>query len=242
MPLRIRLDKLVSDAGIGSRKDVRGLILQGQVQVDGTVVREIGLLLDPAQSKISLNGKEIGYQRHHHIMLYKPSGLITAVEDYRSATIMELLPENFRKLGISPIGRLDKDTTGILLLTTDGQLAHRLISPKYHVDKLYMATVDGELHEDDIESFKLGIPLKDFTALPAVLEIIKPNLGKVIVQEGKYHQVKRMFGALGKPVIALHRTSFVSLSLDDSLPIGGYRPLTETEIATLYRVAGLEDN
>ena len=138
-----------------------------------------------------------------------------------------------------PVGRLDKDTTGLLVLTTDGELAHRLIAPGRHVDKVYEAVVDGVLDEGDAAAFAAGIPLKDFTALPAKLEVLAENRARVTVQEGKYHQVKRMFGARGKPVLALHRASFGPLQLDETLYPGQFRELTGEETAALYAAAGM---
>jgi len=154
--------------------------------------------------------------------------------------VMDLLPGAYHALGCMPVGRLDKDTTGILILTTDGELAHRLIAPQRHVDKVYEASVEGALDESDVIAFEKGIPLKDFTAMPAKLEILSPEKGRVTVQEGKYHQVKRMFGARGKPVVALHRLSFGPLQLDEGLLPGEYRELTKEEEAALYRAAAME--
>ena len=153
---------------------------------------------------------------------------------------MDLLPPVYTALDCMPVGRLDKDTTGLLLLTTDGELAHRLLSPARHVNKVYEAQVDGELTPADAEAFAAGIPLKDFTALPAKLEILSPSVAYVTVREGKYHQVKRMFGAVGKPVLELRRLSFGPLPLDEALSPGSYRELSEAEIAALYAAAGIQ--
>ena len=186
-----------------------------------------------------MDGVPLDTRTVRHLMLNKPAGVLTATEDGKQATVMELLPALYRACGCMPVGRLDKDTTGLLLLTTDGTLAHRLIAPERHVDKVYEAEVEGALEEADIAAFAQGIPLKDFTALPARLEILGPGRGRVTVREGKYHQVKRMFGARGKPVLRLHRTAFGPLALDAGLAPGEYRELTEKEIAALYQAAGM---
>ena len=193
----------------------------------------------PEDAEITLDGKQLDTRLTRHLLLNKPAGILTANEDGRQRTVMDLLPDAYRAMGCMPVGRLDKDTTGILLLTTDGDLAHRLISPSRHVDKVYEAQVEGELDAEDIRIFAQGIPLKDFTALPAKLEIVSPTLGRLTVQEGKYHQVKRMFGARGKPVTKLHRLSFGPIPLDENLAPGEYRELTEEEAAALYEAAGI---
>ena len=193
----------------------------------------------PEGAEICMDGVPLDTRTVRHLMLNKPAGVLTATEDGKQATVMELLPALYRACGCMPVGRLDKDTTGLLLLTTDGTLAHRLIAPERHVDKVYEAEVEGALEEADIAAFAQGIPLKDFTALPARLEILGPGRGRVTVREGKYHQVKRMFGARGKPVLRLHRTAFGPLALDAGLAPGEYRELTEKEIAALYQAAGM---
>ena len=186
-----------------------------------------------------LDGTALDTRLARHLMLFKPQGVLTAAEDGRQQTVMDLLPGVYRSCGCMPVGRLDKDTTGLLVLTTDGELAHRLIAPGRHVDKVYEAVVDGVLDEGDAAAFAAGIPLKDFTALPAKLEVLAENRARVTVQEGKYHQVKRMFGARGKPVLALHRASFGPLQLDETLCPGQFRELTGEETAALYAAAGM---
>ena len=179
-------------------------------------------------------------------MLNKPAGCLTATEDGRGATVMDLLPEPLRKRGLGPVGRLDKDVTGLILLTTDGQLAHRLISPRWKMDKKYLATVEGRLDEACVRRFLEGVPLKDFTCEPAGLRILhagdEESLCEVTVHEGKYHQVKRMLAACGHPVIALSRRSIAGIELDKSLGEGEWRYLTEEERASLYRLTELEES
>ena len=234
----MRLDRLLSQLGVASRSECKGILRAGRVRVNGTAVKD-GAASVPDGAEVTLDGKPLDNRLTRHVMLHKPAGILTAKEDGRQQTVMDILPPVYTSLGCMPVGRLDKDTTGILLLTTDGELAHRLIAPQRHVDKVYEAQVDGMLTKEDITAFAEGIPLKDFTALPAKLEIIAPDVGRVTVQEGKFHQIKRMFGAVGKPVIRLNRLSFGPLALDKALKPGEYRELQEEEIAALYAAAGL---
>ena len=233
----MRLDKLLANLGAASRSGCRDLLKAGRVKVNGEIWKN-GAQCVPEGADVALDGRALDTRMTRHLMLHKPAGVLTAVEDRRQQTVMDLLPPVYAALGCMPVGRLDKDTTGLLLLTTDGELAHRLIAPGRHVDKVYEATVEGQLTEADVSAFAAGIPLKDFTALPARLEILAPDRGRVTVQEGKYHQIKRMFGARGKPVAALHRLSFGPLTLDPALQPGQYRELTEEEAAALYEAAG----
>ena len=235
----MRLDKLLTHLGVASRSGAREVLKAGRVRVNGEAVRDAAFQV-AVDDKILLDGKLLDTRLSRHLLLYKIAGVLTAKEDNRQKTVMDLLPPEYTSLGCMPVGRLDKDTTGLLILTTDGELAHRLIAPERHVDKVYIATVDGCLSDADVEKFAKGIPLKDFTCLPAKLEILSPNLGRVTVREGKYHQIKRMFGAMDKPVTALHRLSFGPIALPDELQPGEYRELTDDEIAALYAAAGLK--
>lgn len=234
----MRLDKMLSSLGVASRSGCRELLKSGRVRVNGQTIRD-GAHSVSEEDGIDLDGRRLDTRLTRHVMLYKPAGVLTAAEDARQTTVMDLLPDVYRALGCMPVGRLDKDTTGLLLLTTDGELAHRLIAPNRHVDKIYLAQVEGALTEADAAAFAAGIPLTDFTALPAVLEILSSSCGRVTVREGKYHQVKRMFGAVGKPVMQLHRLSFGPVALDDGLKPGEWREMTKEEIARLYRAAGM---
>ena len=237
--MTMRLDKLLTHLGVASRSGVRDILKAGRVRVNGAAVKDAAFQVNE-NADIALDGQRLDTRLSRHIMLHKPAGVLTAKEDHRQSTVMDLLPPLYTALGCMPVGRLDKDTTGLLILTTDGELAHRLISPERHVDKVYEARVDGVLTEADVQAFAAGIPLKDFTALPAKLDILAPGLGRVTVREGKFHQVRRMFGAVGKPVLELRRLSFGPLPLDEALAPGEYRELTETEIAALYAAAGME--
>ena len=233
----MRLDKLLSNLGFSSRSLCREMIKKGRVQVDGIVCRDMAMHV-PDGAKVTLDGKEIDTRVERYLMMYKPSGYLTAAEDKSQQTVMDLLPKVYHSLGCMPVGRLDKDTTGLLLFTTDGDLAHRLIAPRHHVDKVYLARVDEPLTEEDEQAFREGIKLQDFTAMPAKLERLEETLGRVTVQEGKYHQVKRMFGARGKRVLELHRASFGQMQLDKGMQPGDFRELKEKEIAALYQAAG----
>ncbi len=235
----MRLDKLLTHLGVASRSGVKELLKAGRVRVNGEAVRDAAFQVQEGDG-VLLDGKRLDTRLSRHVMLHKPAGVLTAKEDARQETVMDLLPPVYSAVGCMPVGRLDKDTTGMLLLTTDGELAHRLISPERHVDKVYEARVEGTLTDRDAEAFAAGSPLKDFTALPAKLEILGSDLARVTVREGKFHQVRRMFGAVGKPVLALRRLSFGPLPLDEALAPGEYRELTETEIAALYAAAGMK--
>ena len=189
---------------------------------------------------VCLRGQPLRYQTYHYYMLHKPAGVLTATEDRRQPTVLDLLPAEYRRIGVAPVGRLDKDTTGLLLLTDDGELAHRLLSPKYHVDKRYLARVDGPLSQADVDAFASGITLSDGTeCLPAGLELLPENRCIVTLRQGKFHQVKRMLASRGAPVITLHRLSMGTLSLPEDLLPGRWRPLTAEETAALRQSCGL---
>ncbi len=234
----MRLDKMLSALGEATRSESKALLRAGRVTVNGAAVRD-GAENVSEDDAIALDGRLLDTRLTRHLMLFKPAGVLTAAEDGRQRTVMDLLPPVYSALGCMPVGRLDKDTTGLLLLTTDGELGHRLLSPTRHVDKVYRARVEGTLTERDAEAFAAGIVLRDFTALPARLEILSPDTALVTVREGKFHQVKRMFGAVGKPVAALHRLRFGPLTLDEALAPGEFRELTKEEAAQLYRAAGI---
>jgi len=231
-----RLDKVISATGKKSRREVKLLVKQGRILVDGVPASAPEMKVDPLVSEILLDGENIGYQRFTYIMLHKPAGVLSAVEDKRQKTVLDLLPEELQRRGLSPVGRLDKDTEGLLLLTNDGELTHQLLSPRRHVDKVYYARVDGRLEQADCAAFAAGITLGDGLAcMPAGLKILSANEALVTLQEGKFHQVKRMLAARGKPVIYLKRLSMGPLRLDESLQPGQFRHLTEEELAALPR-------
>ncbi len=229
-----RLDKIISATGKKSRREVKLLVKQGRILVDGVPASAPEMKVDPAVNEILLDGEDIGYRRFTYIMLHKPAGVLSAVEDKRQKTVLDLLPEELQKRGLSPVGRLDKDTEGLLLLTNDGDLTHHLLSPRHHVDKVYYARVDGQLNRADCEAFAAGMTLGDgLECMPAGLEILSPSEALVTLQEGKFHQVKRMLAARGKPVVYLKRLSMGPLQLDESLQPGCFRHLTEEEVQSL---------
>lgn len=232
----MRLDRLLVTLGVGSRSEVQRLIRSGAVTVDGSAVRDPSQHV-PEGSAVCVDGRPLDTRLDRTLMLHKPAGILTAARDPRQPTVMDLLPDCFRSLQCMPVGRLDKDTSGLLILTTDGALAHRLLSPARHVDKLYRAEVDGPLGDAEREAFARGLTLSDFTALPARLEILETSPGRsvalVTVHEGKFHQVRRMFAAVGREVLALHRERFGPLTLDPALEPGRWRDLTDGELAAL---------
>lgn len=235
-----RLDKIIASTGRWSRREVKDLVRQGRVTVDDVPARSAEEKADPEQAVIAVNGEKLNWRRYTWVMLNKPAGYLSATEDGRGATVLDLLPQDLQRQGLFPVGRLDKDTEGLLLLTNDGELAHRLLSPKYHVDKRYLARVDGELSAADTEAFARGMTLGDgLECLPAGLEVLPDRVCIVTLREGKFHQVKRMLAARGAPVLYLKRLSMGPLTLDDSLAAGAYRLLRAEEILALYRACGL---
>jgi len=242
---KMRLDKLLALLGEGTRSEIKAMVRAGRVTVDGAGARDAGMQVDGAQSDVRLDGRRLCYKAVRHVMLNKPSGVLTAARDPKQPTVLDLLPPAYRACGCMPVGRLDKDTSGLLLLTTDGELAHRLLSPKRHVWKCYEATVDGPLNAQDAAAFAAGLELSDFTALPAELEILRSSpqeaVAQVRVREGKFHQVRRMFAARGRTVTALRRLSLGPLTLDASLQPGEYRELTAQELTELLAAVSKED-
>jgi 16S rRNA pseudouridine516 synthase len=236
----LRLDRWLVTLGVGSRSEVQKLIKKGGVKVNDAPVKDPGMQVDEHTARLTVLGQPVDGRLTRHVMLHKPAGLLTAARDKKQPTVMDLLPEVYASIGCMPVGRLDKDTTGLLFLTTDGELNHRLLAPGRHVDKTYLAEVDGTLSERHITAFAEGLHLSDFDAQPARLEILAPNLGRVTVHEGKFHQVKRMFSAVGCEVVKLHRETFGSLTLDPNLPEGEWRELTGDELSALYSDAQME--
>ena len=233
-----RIDKILSNLGYGTRKDLKKIVKNGMVQVNGIIIKDSAMKVDPEKDKIVINGEEIFYREFIYLMMNKPAGVISATFDNKDETVIDLLEVEHQVFEPFPVGRLDKDTVGLLLLTNDGDLNHRLISPKWKVDKVYFAKIDQKVTEEDIEKFKHGITLDDgYRCKEAILEIQKASEeGSEIVltiQEGKFHQVKRMFEAVGKKVTYLKRIEFGTLPLDEDLEEGEYRELTEEEIAIL---------
>ena len=237
----MRLDKAVALAGL-TRSEAKKAVAGGRVRVNGQVVRDPGFPAEP--DAVTLDGAPLGATAELHLMVNKPAGVLTATEDRRLPTVLDLLPEALRRRGLGPVGRLDRDVTGLVLLTTDGQLAHRLIAPKWKAEKLYRARCEGRLGPAEVAAFAGGLALSDFTAKPARLEILSAgadeSLAEVALTEGKFHQVKRMFAAVGHPLIALERRRIGCVALDESLAPGAFRPLTEAELAGLRALCGLD--
>lgn len=233
----MRIDKLLANLGYGSRKEVKQLLKGGQVKVNGLVVKDAKQHVDPNKENVTLNGETIEYKEFIYLMMNKPPEVLSATEDNRSETVIDLLEIEDQVYEPFPVGRLDKDTEGLLLITNDGQLAHRLLSPKKHVPKTYFALIDGEVTDEDITAFQKGVTLDDgYVTKPGELIILKSGIRSDIVltiTEGKFHQVKRMFEAVGKRVVYLKRISMGPLLLDDTLELGEYRELSEEEIESL---------
>ena len=228
-----RLDKFLCDSGAGTRSQVKVILKMGRVTVDGKVEKDNSRKIDPETQMITLDGEVLGGKRRVVVMLNKPAGFVTATEDPVEKTVMELLPPEMKHLDLKPVGRLDKATEGLLLFTNDGELLHRLISPKKEVPKIYYARHEGQAEQTDVDAFAAGLTLRDGTVcLPAVLQPLGPGESLVTVCEGKYHQVRRMMASRNMTVLYLERRQEGALTLGD-LPRGQVRELTEAEIDSL---------
>jgi len=236
----MRIDKLLANLGYGSRKEVKSILKSGAVVVNQKTIKDAKQHIDPLTDEIMLNGEKIEYKEFIYLMMNKPQGVISATEDTRDQTVVDLLEMEDAVYEPFPVGRLDKDTEGFLLLTNDGQLAHQLLSPKKHVPKTYFAHIDGEVTTEDIEAFKQGVVLDDgYHTKPGELVILEAGPQSKIeltITEGKFHQVKRMFEAVGKKVTYLKRISMGPLQLDETLSLGEYRELTDEEVNLLKTV------
>ncbi|WP_445001528.1 pseudouridine synthase [Exiguobacterium alkaliphilum] len=234
----MRIDKLLANMGYGSRKDVKLLLKQGAVQVDGQPVKDAKRHVKPETEVVTVFGEAVDYKPFVYLMMNKPEGVVSATEDQVETTVLELIDPSYAHYELFPVGRLDKDTTGLLLLTNDGAFNHALMSPRKHVDKVYVAEIDGEMTVDDVRRFAEGVELEDgYTTKPARLEVISRNgrrsMIRLTLSEGKYHQVKRMVAAVGKHVERLERIQIGTLELDPTLERGAYRELTQEEYDTL---------
>ncbi|WP_330948693.1 pseudouridine synthase [Virgibacillus sp. MG-45] len=231
----MRLDKLLANTGYGSRKEVKTLLKKRLVTVNSLIITDGKLHVEPNVDDIKVDGQSVSYQKNIYLMLNKPQGVISATVDDEARTVIDLLPSSMQRFKPFPVGRLDKNTEGLLLLTNDGQLAHRLLSPKKDVGKTYIATIQGKVTIEDVDKFKNGIVLEDgYKTKPARLKILKSDEEskvEITITEGKFHQIKRMFRSVEKRVIYLKRVSMGKLTLDPSLPLGHYRELNEAEIA-----------
>ena len=234
----MRLDKCLADCGLGTRSEVKSLLKAKRITVNGKVVNNGKVQVNPETDEILLDGEKIQYEEFVYIMMNKPKGVVSATEDNLHKTVLDLIDPLYFKKGVFPVGRLDIDTHGLLLLTNDGELAHRLLSPKKHVTKIYQARVEGVMTDEDAADFEKGIVLSDGTeCMPARLDILSTTKDESIVQihlkEGKFHQVKRMVKSCGKSVVDLQRLTMGPLKLDESLALGESRPLTEEELQSL---------
>lgn len=232
----IRLDKYLADMGVGTRSELKKIIRSGRVQIDHIPVKKPDEKIDIEKQTVMLDGQVIAYQTVEYYMLHKPAGVVSATKDQKEKTVLDLIDEKKRK-DLFPVGRLDKDTEGLLLITNDGKLAHQLLAPGKHVDKVYYAKITGKVTEEDGEYFARGVDIGDEElTLPAKLEILASGEESEVlltIQEGRFHQVKRMFEAVGKKVTYLKRLSMGSLVLDENLKAGEYRPLTKEELERL---------
>lgn len=237
MPESMRLDKLLGNLGHGTRKEVKKLIKDGSITIDGNIVGDPGIHVDPENQEVCIDGVKLNYRKHIYIMMNKPPGVISSTEDSKERTVLDIIPDEYIPFSPAPVGRLDKDTVGLLLLTNDGQFAHKLLAPKKHVPKVYYARIEGAVDESDVEAFKKGVLLDDgYKTMPALLKILEmgdESRVEIEIFEGKYHQVKRMFEAVNKKVVFLMRMSMGPLKLDPELKQGESRELTEDEMKLL---------
>jgi len=228
-----RLDKILASQGTLSRKEVKEMIRKGRIQLNGTVIKDSSVKVDENKDSVFVDGAEITLKRHIYIMLNKPQGVVSASDSDKDETVVDLVPDELYRKGLFPAGRLDKDTTGFVLITDDGDFAHRILSPKNHIFKTYIAGLQHELSDDDIKSLENGITLGDGTVLKEakvqVIEGDKPYV-RIMICEGKYHQVKRMFAATGNKVVSLHRMKMGKLELDNTLKPGECREITPEEL------------
>ena len=235
----MRLDKFLVACAVGSRTEVKNFLKAGRVTVNGKKEKSAKLQINEETDEICFDGQKLEYEEFVYYMMNKPQGVISATEDPKHKTVLDLLDDYARAKEVFPVGRLDIDTHGLLLLTNDGKLAHALLSPKRHVDKTYLAQINGVMTDADVETFAQGVPLKDFTCQPAKLELVSvdtekdQSLVRVSIAEGKFHQVKRMVGYCGKEVVDLQRLTMGTLTLDEDLKRGEWRRLTKEELEGL---------
>lgn len=238
-----RLDKVLSNGGVGSRREIKDMIKKGLIKVNGIVINDSGVCVNIENDIIIVDEKRFCYKEYIYIMLNKPAGVLSATEDKKCATVLDILGNDYSYLDLFPVGRLDKDTEGLLFLTNNGELAHRLLSPKNHIPKKYFVRVNKKLEQIDIDFLKQGVILENgYRALPGELTIISDSNeseAELVIYEGKFHQIKRMFEALGKRVIYLKRLEMGSLVLDKCLKTGEFRELTEIEIMNLKTLCKL---
>lgn len=228
-----RIDKIISSQGKYSRSEVKKLISKKRIKVNGILVSKPEEKFDVCSSEIYVNDELISFKKNLYLILNKPKGYVSATEDRKDKTVIELVPENLKRNGLFPAGRLDKDTTGMMIITDDGEFAHNILAPRKHIKKTYRVVIDKEIDEKMIKQFEKGIVLNDHVCCSAEFEVINPNTALVTITEGKYHQIKRMFGNFGAKVLELHRISMGKLDLPQNLKVGECRELTEEELKLL---------
>lgn len=231
-----RIDKIIASQGLYSRSDVKKLISKKQVAVNGEVVKSANVKADPLNDHITVKGVALDFKRNVYLMLNKPKGYVSATEDRDHQTVLELVPEEFAGRDIFPAGRLDRDTTGLMIITDDGALAHNILAPKKHVQKIYYVELDIPVTEEMARGFAEGVELNDGICKEASLEIVGEYAARVTLKEGRYHQIKRMFGCYGAKVVELHRLTMGNLHLPDDLAVGQCRELTEEELKLLQQL------
>lgn len=230
-----RLDKIISSQFNMSRSIARKVIRYGRVTVDGVVIHDPSFAVDPEKSAIEFRGQALEFKKHIYLLLNKPKGILSASEDKNRKTVVDLVPEELGRRGLFPVGRLDRDTTGLLIITDDGDFAHKVLSPKKNIYKTYRVSLDGNITEDIIKNFADGVTLADGTKCrPACLVAIKENYGEIKISEGRYHQIKRMFGTVGLGVNELERTAVGGLCLPENLPQGACRELSKEELELIF--------
>lgn len=233
----LRADKFLADLGVGTRSQVKNIIKNKKVAVNGKIIASANVKINTETDVVTVNGKEISYKKYTYIMMNKPDGVISSTEDEQK-TVIDLLPKELQNLNLFPVGRLDKDTVGLLILTNDGIFAHNTLSPKKHIDKKYYAKISGELPENAVDLFNDGVCIGDYKCKSADLNIIDNNTIEITIHEGKFHQVKRMFGAVGCKVEFLKRIAFGEINLDENLRQGEFRELNPAEMEYISKFIG----
>ncbi len=233
----LRADKFLADLGVGTRSQVKNIIKNKKVAVNGKIIASANVKINTETDVVTVNGKEISYKKYTYIMMNKPDGVISSTEDEQK-TVIDLLPKELQNLNLFPVGRLDKDTVGLLILTNDGIFAHNTLSPKKHIDKKYYAKISGELPENAVDLFNDGVCIGDYKCKSADLNIIDNNTIEITIHEGKFHQVKRMFGAVGCKVEFLKRIAFGEINLDENLKQGEFRELNPAEMEYINKFIG----
>ena len=231
----MRLDKFLSNMGKATRSECARLAKSGKITVNGTPVKKCDIHIDPEKDCIVFCGTPVIYKKYTYIMLNKPEGYVSATDDEREKTVLDLLPDEERRLGLFPCGRLDKNTLGLVILTNDGDSAHRLLSPKHHVDKIYKFECKLPLSQDDVSLLESGVDIGGYNTKPCKITLSQPTCGEITLTEGKYHQIKRMLEAVNNKITYLERISFGGISLDPTLDRGMWRHLTENELKILMR-------